>query len=583
VATKTHDIKYRLTAQDLTGPAFKRAEGGLTGISSAARLAGAAIGSIGLAAIARDMGDAVSRFQKLEASLITVTGSSDKAARSMAWLTEFASTTPFQLDTVVESFIKMQALGLNPTEDALRSFGNTSAAMGKDLMQFIEAVADASVGEFERLKEFGVKARSEGNKVSFTFQGVTTTVKKNADEITSYLESLGDVQFAGGMERQMQTIEGVTSNLADSWDRLLVALGNSGPAHLATQAISSLTEAMTRLRQEIAPTIDEQLVRLQSHVAQIDDQLKGQDQFLNLDSGLGNLFAKFYGSREELEAEKERIIEQIRALQTEANAIRASAAGEGGDGTPAAPSTLSTVEINAARQSAAGLHDLWLDQANERWEVKSRELDVLLEMEQNAADIQAAQWSYGTDLWLANIEERQAAETRAIAMTQQQREIAAGAAIGILGALQSSALQSTKKGFEIAKVAAIAETSINTYKAATGAYSALASIPIVGPTLGIAAAAAAVAAGLANVRAIQSQQFGGGGSITPPSFSSGGASTTPVVTQPTPGQETQRAAQQVTVVINGNLIGQDEWVQHSLIPEIQSALDRGATITLESN
>jgi hypothetical protein len=76
----------------------------------------------------------------------------------MAWLTEFASTTPFQLDTVVESFIKMQALGLNPTEDALRSFGNTSAAMGKDLMQFIEAVADASVGEFERLKEFGVKS-----------------------------------------------------------------------------------------------------------------------------------------------------------------------------------------------------------------------------------------------------------------------------------------------------------------------------------------------------------------------------------------------------------------------------------------
>jgi hypothetical protein len=69
----------------------------------------------------------------------------------------------------------------------------------------------------------------------------------------------------------------------------------------------------------------------------------------------------------------------------------------------------------------------------------------------------------------------------------------------------------SRKMFEIGKAAAIAETIINTYKAATGAYSALASIPYVGPALGAAAAAAAVAAGLANVQMIRSQTFGGGG------------------------------------------------------------------------
>ena len=34
-------------------------------------------------------------------------------------------------------------LGLTPSEAALKSYGDTSAALGKDLSQMIEAVADA--------------------------------------------------------------------------------------------------------------------------------------------------------------------------------------------------------------------------------------------------------------------------------------------------------------------------------------------------------------------------------------------------------------------------------------------------------
>lgn len=54
----------------------------------------------------------------------------------------------------------------------------------------------------------------------------------------------------------------------------------------------------------------------------------------------------------------------------------------------------------------------------------------------------------------------------------------------------------------IGKAAAIAETSINTYKAAQQAYTAMAGIPVFGPTLGVVAATAAVAGGLANVKKI---------------------------------------------------------------------------------
>ncbi len=57
---------------------------------------------------------------------------------------------------------------------------------------------------------------------------------------------------------------------------------------------------------------------------------------------------------------------------------------------------------------------------------------------------------------------------------------------------------------EIGKAAAIASTTIETYKAAQMSYSSLAGIPVVGPALGLTAAAAAIANGIANVRAISS-------------------------------------------------------------------------------
>ncbi|PWB24645.1 hypothetical protein [Flavobacterium sp. HTF] len=54
------------------------------------------------------------------------------------------------------------------------------------------------------------------------------------------------------------------------------------------------------------------------------------------------------------------------------------------------------------------------------------------------------------------------------------------------------------------KAMAVAQATMDTYKAATSAYSAMAGIPIVGPVLGAVAAGAAVVAGIANVKKITS-------------------------------------------------------------------------------
>jgi hypothetical protein len=73
---------------------------------------------------------------------------------------------------------------------------------------------------------------------------------------------------------------------------------------------------------------------------------------------------------------------------------------------------------------------------------------------------------------------------------------------GILGNLAKTSQAFGKQGFALWKTFAIGQALVDTYASATAAYKAMAGIPIVGPGLAIAAAAAAVGAGLANVAAI---------------------------------------------------------------------------------
>lgn len=220
--------------------------GSMAGIATAggALVGAAAIG--GLVALGTAAVNASAKMESYRASLTTILGDSDKAAQAFDRLTQFAAKTPFSLDQSVEGFIKLKALGLTPSEAALTSYGNTASSMGKDLNQMIEAVADAATGEFERLKEFGIKSKVEGNKVAFTFQGVTTKIGNNSKDIQKYLQSIGNVQFAGAMERQMATFAGATSNLSDTVQQTLAKIGDGLNKPIAT-VINMVTNGISAI------------------------------------------------------------------------------------------------------------------------------------------------------------------------------------------------------------------------------------------------------------------------------------------------------------------------------------------------
>ena len=123
------------------------------------------------------------------------------------------------------------------------------------------------------------------------------------------------------------------------------------------------------------------------------------------------------------------------------------------------------------------------------------------------------------------------------AATKEQNLSKVGGALNNLGQLLG---EQTAAG----KATAIAAATIDTYQSAQSSYKSLSGIPIIGPALGFAAAAAAIVGGVAQVKKIASTQIpkppggggggGGGGGAGPsaapqpvvPSFNVVGASDT---------------------------------------------------------
>lgn len=183
-------------------------------------------------------------MQSLRTSLESAVGSAEKARIAFEYIQKFASNTPYSVQEVTEAFIKLKNLGLSPSIEALTAYGNVAGAMGKSLDQFIEAVADAATGEFERLKEFGIKSSNQGDKIVFTFRGVKTEIANESQAIQGYLKGLGDVEFAGGMEKQSQTMRGALSNLGDAWDGFYDHLLNTTNENLIGKFIAGAAEKL---------------------------------------------------------------------------------------------------------------------------------------------------------------------------------------------------------------------------------------------------------------------------------------------------------------------------------------------------
>lgn len=514
------------------------------------------------------------QFDILDAQLHTITGNAIAARGAFHFISKFAQETPYDLQQVTRAFVTLNNFGLDPSERALKSYGNTASSMGKSLEQMIEAVADATTNEFERLKEFGIKAKSEGDNVIFTFRGVSTTVKKNAQAIENYLIKLGELNFSGAMERRMLTLDGMLSNLGDQFDIFFMRISNLGFGRALEKSLGWTLSIFERLNDFLAVDAIVGLRGFSDQITELSNQLNGFfAPIKNLFVGIYNFITRNH--RDILLALKvnflafvDAIIEAVKyfpqnlkAMKEIIGAVLKSIFGLmlisftkfiddlklklsfffdligvmadkvksilkfdfDFDATNRISALVSTYY---AKQKSLERESLQLK--NELNSASKKAIGLALIERQSSIDaFEEKQKQREAELKFQRADEeaafkkfkRQEEDTRQqkqkSKVDRELKENQLSYTADFFGNLATISSQAGRRQSNLSRRLAIVQTTIKTYEAAMSAYASLAGIPLIGPALGAAAAGAAISYGFANIQAIRNAAYYDKGGMIP--------------------------------------------------------------------
>ena len=189
-----------------------------------------------LADVGKSALESASGLEGYRSTLNVVLKDQQKAAKMMAWAVEFANKTPFETDSVVEATVRLQSYGIE-AQSVMTQIGDMAGVMNKDLMQAVEAVADAQTGELERLKEFGITKAMITAKGAELYKNQTIVNNKgqivDQQKFNDALFALMEERFKGGMEIQAKSYKGLMSTISGVWKTGLAQMaGISGTGEI---------------------------------------------------------------------------------------------------------------------------------------------------------------------------------------------------------------------------------------------------------------------------------------------------------------------------------------------------------------
>jgi hypothetical protein len=267
----------------------------------------------------------------------------------------------------------------------------------------------------------------------------------------------------------------------------------------------SILETNVRIAEEKARIGAEQLKLSNSTKEDLEEQARLEAQVFAVQENAFKQLRRLESERQtairEIRAEDE--AEELAAIETQIAAFEAEVQAE----------IDKTNRIAEIRQEARDIeNEARLVDAENQFILAQDNIFRQLELERQGLELQEQQE--------IDFAERIGADTTAIEekfakARQEINRAEVNAKLALAADFAGNIAQIAGEGTAIGKAAAVAQTTISTFQGAQGAFSALAPIPIVGPALGIAAAGAAVAAGVANVKKILAVKSGLPGDTNP--------------------------------------------------------------------
>ncbi len=141
-----------------------RLEKKASGLSTTLKAAGGALAAFVTGGAARSIVTTTARFEDLEDTLKSVTGSAIDGAEAFKFVKKFSTQTQFGVEELTQAYIKLAGAGIEPTEKLLTTFTDT-AAVTTDQLGTLQAMTDLmsrttagglGLEDLERLADRGV-------------------------------------------------------------------------------------------------------------------------------------------------------------------------------------------------------------------------------------------------------------------------------------------------------------------------------------------------------------------------------------------------------------------------------------------
>ena len=242
-----------LAASDQSKQAFSQLKNNLSGLSNhvlsiKGMLASLGLG-VGLGAMSKAVLDTAASFETLELRLDTI--SKGKGAETLALIDAAVKGMPVDVAKASDSWIMMQAMGLTPTVDKLRTLVDVSSILGEEAMPRVAralgqmaTLGKVSAEELNQLSEVGINARKY---LAESFGGTVEDLQRASVDIQQVIEVIWrglDADYAGGAKRAMGSWSGMIKNFSKQWQTLEREIAAAGVFDAMKDGLQAVNQGM---------------------------------------------------------------------------------------------------------------------------------------------------------------------------------------------------------------------------------------------------------------------------------------------------------------------------------------------------
>ncbi len=208
-------------------------------------------------------------FERYQIMLNKLQGGPEGGAKAMSWVKQFAQDTPYAVNEVTQSFVRLKAFGLDPMDGTMQAIADQAAMMGgtaetmdgislalgqawtKGKLQGEEALQllERGVPVWDYLQKAS-KELGKNNGLGYTPQQLQDMASKGQltrKAIKDLIDQMG-LASKGAAKTQMESWNGMISNMGDSWTMFKTDVMDSGAFTVLKQELGSLLKQLDEMK-----------------------------------------------------------------------------------------------------------------------------------------------------------------------------------------------------------------------------------------------------------------------------------------------------------------------------------------------